>query len=110
MHESAGVAKLAALTMSPKSTRTQWTCSDTCVVDHTCIEKMAKLLGPIKKGYEQILTAEALDFLAVLHRNFNGTRLHLLQARSKRQAALNAGHMPTFLEVCFSHGCRVFLI
>ncbi len=42
-------------------------------------------------GAERVLTPEALEFVARLHREFNRTRLDLLQRRADRQAALDAG-------------------
>lgn len=53
--------------------------------------------GPIRPGYEQILSNEALTFLAELHRNFDERRRSLLAARVKRQAELDAGKKPGFL-------------
>ena len=47
-------------------------------------------------GYEAILTPQALDFLARLHRRFDATRQQLLQARRARQAAYDAGALPDF--------------
>ncbi|MEO6926064.1 MAG: malate synthase A [Rhodanobacter sp.] len=47
-------------------------------------------------GYESILTPAALGFLAQLHRRFEDTRQHLLQARRKRQAGYDAGGLPDF--------------
>ena len=52
----------------------------------------------LKKGYEEILTAEAMKFLTELHRRFNPTRLELLENRKKRQVALDQGVVPDFLE------------
>ncbi len=46
---------------------------------------------------EQILTKEALDFLAKLHRAYNDTRLELLEKRKTRQIAINNGERPDFL-------------
>jgi malate synthase len=48
-------------------------------------------------GYEQILTPEALDFLAGLQRKFGPVRRQLLQRRQERQAELDAGKLPDFL-------------
>lgn len=42
------------------------------------------------KGAEKILSTEALEFLAVLHRTFNNRRLELLENRKKVQAELDA--------------------
>lgn len=53
--------------------------------------------GPYRRQYEQILTADALSFVAELHRKFEQTRRALLSARETRQARFNAGEFPTFL-------------
>jgi len=47
--------------------------------------------------FAEILTPEALKFLAKLHRAFNGKRLELLERREYRQQAIDAGELPTFL-------------
>ncbi|HLZ31024.1 MAG TPA: malate synthase A [Chloroflexota bacterium] len=47
--------------------------------------------------FDDVLTPAALDFVASLHREFNPTRLALLQARSARQAQFDAGELPDFL-------------
>ncbi|MEX0625508.1 MAG: malate synthase A, partial [Chloroflexota bacterium] len=44
-----------------------------------------------------VLTAEALAFVARLHRSFDQRRRDLLRARSERQAAFDAGAIPDFL-------------
>ncbi len=46
---------------------------------------------------EEVLTPEALDFVAQLHRSFNPERLRLLEDRARRQARLDAGETPDFL-------------
>ena len=48
-------------------------------------------------AYREILTPEALDFVATLHLAFNPTRLVLLERRTKRQQAIDAGERPNFL-------------
>jgi malate synthase len=45
----------------------------------------------------EILTPEAVAFVADLHREFNPTRERLLAARQERQARLDAGETPDFL-------------
>jgi malate synthase len=45
-----------------------------------------------------VLSREALDFVAALHRELNPTRLEMLHRREERQAELAAGAMPAFLE------------
>ena len=52
--------------------------------------------GPIEPGFENILTPEALKFIASLHRMFNATRKQLLADRVLRQQAINNGEMPDF--------------
>lgn len=46
----------------------------------------------------EILTDEASQFVADLHRRFNGRRLELLAARQERQRQIDAGANPDFLE------------
>jgi malate synthase len=48
-------------------------------------------------GYSEILTPEALQFVATLVREFGPTREELLERRKHRQAAIDAGVMPDFL-------------
>ena len=45
----------------------------------------------------EILTPQALAFVAELHRQFDDRRLELLAARERRQEAFDAGHTPDFL-------------
>ncbi len=45
----------------------------------------------------EILNADALAFLADLHRRFNRRRLELLARRAERQKLLDAGQLPDFL-------------
>ena len=56
-----------------------------------------KILGQVTKEYSEILTPDALSFLAKLHRNFNGRRLELLRKREHRQEILDKGILPDFL-------------
>jgi malate synthase len=53
--------------------------------------------GPMENGAEQILTPEALQFIATLQREFIGTRKQLLQRRAERQAEIDNGQLPDFL-------------
>ena len=46
---------------------------------------------------DAVLTAEALGFLARLHRAFDGRRQELLRARHARQAVFDSGELPEFL-------------
>ncbi len=45
----------------------------------------------------QVLTPEALAFVAGLHRSFDGRRRTLLEARAERQLRFDAGETPAFL-------------
>ena len=56
-----------------------------------------KIVGTTTPQSAQILSPEALQFLAELHRRFNPRREELLQARQKRQLQLNQGIFPDFL-------------
>jgi malate synthase len=56
-----------------------------------------EIKGAAKKGYEQILTPDALSFLAKLQRKFGPERNRLLALREERKARLDAGEKPDFL-------------
>ncbi|HMT20774.1 MAG TPA: malate synthase A, partial [Promineifilum sp.] len=56
-----------------------------------------EIRGDMMPGFDEILTPEALAFIAELQRTFNGRRLDLLQRRTERQKAIDAGEMPDFL-------------
>ena len=53
--------------------------------------------GELEQGFEEILTEDALAFVARLHRSFDARRRALLTARAERQIALDAGASPDFL-------------
>ncbi|MER3398487.1 MAG: malate synthase A [Chloroflexota bacterium] len=53
--------------------------------------------GRVTPTYAEILSPDALRFVAVLHREFNPTRKRLLQRRAEIQAEINAGKLPDFL-------------
>ncbi|TQV93107.1 hypothetical protein V2A60_003582 [Cordyceps javanica] len=55
------------------------------------------VLGRVDQVHKKILTPQALTFLALLHRSFNGTRKSLLERRKLRQAELDRGVLPDFL-------------
>ncbi len=55
------------------------------------------VLGSVKESQRKILTPQALAFLALLQRSFNGTRKALLERRKIRQADLDKGSLPDFL-------------
>ena len=60
----------------------------TFILSFTGIE----ITGEIKQDYTQILSYEALEFLADLHRSFNYQRKKLLKKRMEIQEAINAGN------------------
>src|ERR671926_355631 len=56
-----------------------------------------EIAGPMHDRYDEVLTDEALDFLATLHRRFQGRRKELLELRIQRYAELAAGGTLNFL-------------
>src|SRR5687767_8895186 len=56
------------------------------------------IAGPISKEFAQILTPEALGFVAKLHRKFESRRQELLARRAQRQKEFDAGAKPDFLK------------
>ncbi|HEU5225986.1 MAG TPA: malate synthase A [Actinomycetota bacterium] len=57
-----------------------------------------EVLGPTEARFDEILTDEALAFVAGLQREFGRRRAELLGARAERQARLDEGERPDFLE------------
>jgi malate synthase len=55
------------------------------------------LLAPVHGRAEQVLSADALEFVAGLHRTFNPRREELLEARVERERRIAAGELPHFL-------------
>jgi malate synthase len=53
--------------------------------------------APVEERGQEVLTEEALEFVAGLHRRFNSQRERLLAARAERQGRLDAGELPDFL-------------
>src|SRR5258708_26020636 len=56
-----------------------------------------EITGTVTPAYGEILTPEAVTFVAKLSRAFEGRRQELLQRRVTRQAEIDAGAMPDFL-------------
>jgi malate synthase len=56
-----------------------------------------QITGPVPAEFAEILTPEALAFVAELHRTFNPTREALLRRRAERQRELDGGALPDFL-------------
>ena len=53
--------------------------------------------GPMRQGYDRVLSAEALAFIAELERRFGAERRKLLELRDERQGRLDRGEFPDFL-------------
>jgi malate synthase len=57
-----------------------------------------EISGPWVERSEDVLTPLSMQLLASLHRRFNPRRLKLLAAREQRQAQLDAGALPQFVQ------------
>src|SRR5215469_13881599 len=55
------------------------------------------LRGALRPGYDKVLTAEAIAFIAELERKFGPERRRLLARRADIQRRLDAGWKPDFL-------------
>src|SRR5438105_6754303 len=60
--------------------------------------KNVELKAPVDGRMREVLTPDALEFVARLQREFNSTRERLLSQRQQRQQRLDSGEMPDFLE------------
>ena len=56
-----------------------------------------EIAGPAGSRYEEVLTPEALAFVADLHRRFDTQRRRLMKMRHERQKRFDAGELPDFL-------------
>lgn len=79
--------------MDAKTTRVdkQWD------LNHSLRAERIEVLGSVTPEFADVLTPEALRFVAQLVRRFSPRREELLQRRSQRQAQLDAGVPPDFL-------------
>jgi len=59
--------------------------------------EQVEVKGKVEGRAGEVLTPDALSFLARLQREFAGRRLDLLRKRDERQELLDAGEMPGFL-------------
>src|SRR5437660_10880075 len=66
-------------------------------VPMSALPKGVEILGPMKPGYDKVLTPEALKFVAALQRKHGATREKLLAYRGERQKKIDAGKVPGFL-------------
>ena len=60
-------------------------------------DKAVAVSGRVTPAFGEILTEEALDFVARLHRRFEPRRQELLARRAQRQKEFDAGRLPDFL-------------
>jgi malate synthase len=56
-----------------------------------------QIKAPIHPSFKRILSEDALQFIATLHRQFNKRRVHLLRFRDVRQKEIDSGKLPDFL-------------
>ena len=62
------------------------------------MNKSIKISGKILSRYKEIISEEALQFIQDIHEQFNSKRLELLNAREKRQKAIDQGVKLDFLD------------
>jgi len=67
-------------------------------LDMTAATAEVRLTAPVEGRAAEVLTPEALDFVAGLHRRFDARRRALLDRRTARQARFDAGETPDFRE------------
>ncbi|MBM3554478.1 MAG: malate synthase A [Alphaproteobacteria bacterium] len=63
----------------------------------TKLPKGVKILAPISPAFAEILTPDAVAFVAALERKFGKRRLALLKSRAARQKRIDKGEDPAFL-------------
>ena len=68
------------------------------VSNETVAPEGVEVRGAFNEGYAEILTTEALAFIAELQRRFGPTREALLERRQEIQAKIDDGWMPGFLD------------
>src|SRR5258708_3867485 len=56
-----------------------------------------EIKGPVPEPFPEILSPDALRFVARLQREFNARRKELLERRERRQAEIDQGKKPGFL-------------
>ncbi|MGH1519372.1 malate synthase A [Chryseobacterium sp. JK1] len=62
------------------------------------METKTQLKIKAQKQFEEIFTPDLIEFLIVLHENFNHKRLELLKERRKNQEEFDQGILPVFLK------------
>ena len=64
--------------------------------------QQVQLKGAVEGRASEVLTPQALGFVAKLQREFAGRRQELLRLRDERQTRIEAGEMPQFLVTTIS--------
>src|SRR5690348_1056078 len=67
------------------------------MINHNPQLENIHITGAITPEFAEILTPEAISFVANLGRAFSERRESLLQMRVRRQAEIDAGKMPDFI-------------
>src|SRR5215212_3543702 len=65
--------------------------------EHQKMPAGVEVRGEIASGFEEILTPDALAFVAKLQREFGARRIEALRRRQERQAGLDRGEQLDFL-------------
>lgn len=63
-----------------------------------CMPTHVQVLGGVPQECEEVLTEPALEFLGGLARQFEPLRRSLMHLRAQRQASIDAGSLPDFLQ------------
>lgn len=87
--------KIRSLPLPPKTTSTM--VAEKLQYLTLTAPKGVKLSGKHESAFDTVLTFDALEFVAALHRRFGARRKELLRTRAERQARLDAGELPDFL-------------
>src|SRR5579885_1789321 len=67
------------------------------MVSQIALPAGVEVRAPVSAEFAEILTPEALSFVALLQRPFGARRQELLRLRAERQARIDAGAWPDFL-------------
>ena len=66
--------------------------------------EQVQVKGRVEGRASEVLTPDALNFVARLQREFGARRQDLLRLRDERQTRLDAGEMPQFLMMNLASG------
>lgn len=71
------------------------------------LPKGVEVVGDIKAGWDRILSSDAVQFLADVHREFEPRRQSILQSRIDRQKLIDAGEELKFPKVDYDNNWKV---